>query len=270
MLFETTGSTNRRSALKLMLAAPATLAIMGAASTAASTPAYAADSAGAAGNSSLLAALQNELAAAPRRRNFSTVPFLVDRPELWDKQASDALLAFSGRSLQVWEITELGAPWLNLMREAMNGQVFAHGNPDYLAVGAVHGMAHLALFNQDMWEKYALAENTSGQLDQNKLIAQKPGTSPADNHQDINGFYGPANNNISSLQRRGAVFVACHDSVHAIARGIASKKAGLGKNADEIAADLTNNLVPGTILVPSVVAYLVELQRAGFTYAKAD
>ena len=38
--------------------------------------------------------------------------------------------------------------------------------------------------------------------------------------------------------------------------------------ADAIAADLTNNLVPGVVLVPSVVAYLAELQDARFTYAK--
>jgi intracellular sulfur oxidation DsrE/DsrF family protein len=41
------------------------------------------------------------------------------------------------------------------------------------------------------------------------------------------------------------------------------------RSADEIAADLTNNLVPGAVLVPSVVAYLVELQRSGFTYVNA-
>jgi len=30
-----------------------------------------------------------------------------------------------------------------------------------------------------------------------------------------------------------------------------------------------NNLIPDAVLVPSVVAFLVELQRAGFPYVKA-
>jgi hypothetical protein len=42
-----------------------------------------------------------------------------------------------------------------------------------------------------------------------------------------------------------------------------------GVPADEIAADLTNSLVPGAVLVPSVVAFIAELQRAGYSYAKA-
>lgn len=265
-----TSSTDRRSALKLFLAAPAALSIVGATASAAQTQGSRAAVTEPTSNSSLLATLQGRLAALPRKRNFSTVPFLVDRPELWDKEASETLLTYTGRSIQVWEITDLAGPWLNLMREAMNGQVFAHSHPDFLPVGAVHGLAHLALFNQDMWDKYDLAESTNGQLDKNKLIDQKPGTSPADDRQDVNGFYGPGNNNIASLQQRGAVFVACHDSIHAIARGLAAKKAGPGKGADEIAADLTNNLVPDVVLVPSVVAYIAELQRVGFTYAKAS
>ena len=38
----------------------------------------------------------------------------------------------------------------------------------------------------------------------------------------------------------------------------------------EIAADLTNSLLPDCVLVPSVVAFLVELQTAGFTYVKGS
>jgi intracellular sulfur oxidation DsrE/DsrF family protein len=81
-------------------------------------------------------------------------------------------------------------------------------------------------------------------------------------------FYSPANDNIVSLQRRGAVFIACHDSIHAIARMVHDDATFSASPADKIAADLTNNLIPGAVLVPSVVAFLVELQRASFTYAK--
>jgi intracellular sulfur oxidation DsrE/DsrF family protein len=99
------------------------------------------------------------------------------------------------------------------------------------------------------------------------FLHEASGVSPLDDRQKTDGFYGPGNSNIVSLQRRGAVIVACHDSIHAIARGIAAKR---GDDPDIIAADLTNNLIPGAILVPSVVAYLIELQHAGFTYAKGS
>lgn len=214
-----------------------------------------------------LAALGKRLAEAPRRRGFATVPFMVDRPELWDHEAASALTGYAGGPRQVWEATEIAAPWLNLIRESVNGQVFAHGHRDFLAIAAVHGNAHLSLFNQRAWDNYGLAANTAGKFAQNDLIVEKPGVSLSDDRQTLDGFYGPSNNNIVSLQRRGVVFVACHDSVHAIARGLRGKR-GAGDDADIIAADLTNNLIPDAVLVPSVVAFLAELQSSGFSYAK--
>ena len=209
------------------------------------------------------------LAKTPRRRGFQTVPFMLTSPDLWDREAADEVLAYSYRSRQMWEATELSAAWLDLMQEAISGQAFALGNPEFLAVAAVHGTAHLALFDQPIWDKYKLAGLTGGKLVANSLIVEKPGVSAADDLQDIDGFYGPANANIVSLQRRGAVFLACHDSIHAIARKVHGNPEFATIPADTIAADLTNGLIPGAVLVPSMVAFLVELQRAGFTYAKA-
>lgn len=212
--------------------------------------------------------LSAKLAKAPRRRDFTSVPFMADRKDLWDHEASAVLLGYDGGPRQAWEASEISAAWLNLMRESMNGQVFAHGNEDFLAVAAVHGTAHHSLFSQTMWDKYGLAEMAGSKSKRNDFIVGKSGATEKDDHQDVNGFYGPANNNIPSLQKRGAVFVACHDSIHAIARAIASKESNSGMPADAVAADLTNNLIPGVVLVPSVVAYLAELQDARFTYAK--
>ncbi|WP_407525992.1 transcriptional initiation protein Tat [Methylobacterium oryzisoli] len=217
-----------------------------------------------------LDALTRHLADAPRRRTFGTVPLVVTSRDQWDHEAAEAVLAYKYRSLQVWECTQLASPWLNLMREAMTGQVFAHDNPGFLAVAAVHGSAHLALFDQVAWDTHNLASLAGNAASRNSYFHRKPGTSPADSLQSINGYYGPENNNICTLQERGAVFVACHDSIHAIARIVHQRDGGSGPSADMIAADLTNHLVPGAVLVPSVVAFLVELQRTGFTYAKGD
>jgi intracellular sulfur oxidation DsrE/DsrF family protein len=219
-------------------------------------------------SSAALDTLKKQMAAAPRRRRFSAVPFMVTRKDQWDHEAADLVLAYRNRSLQVWETTEIGAPWLNLMREAVNGQVFSHGNPGFLAVAAVHGTAHLALFDQQAWDQYGLATLSGGAATRNTYVAVKAGTSASDDLQNLAGYYGPENSNITTLQERGMVFVACHDSIHAISRNLCHLGRGGARTPDELAADLTNHLIPGAVLVPSVVAFLIELQRAGFTYAK--
>lgn len=212
-----------------------------------------------------LDALAARLAAAPRRREFKRVPFMVFAPEYWDHEAAAEILSYRGRPTQAWENSDISAAWVGLMRESLNGQVFAHHNPNFLSVSATHGSAHLALFNQDMWDKYGLASHTGGIAKRNSFILEKPGVAPTDSREDIGGFYGAMNNNIATLQRRGVVFIGCHDSIHAIARGVVARTSA---DADVVAADLTNNLIPGVVLVPSVVAFLAELQRAGFSYAK--
>jgi intracellular sulfur oxidation DsrE/DsrF family protein len=258
--------TGRRTALRLMGQATALAAAAGAARPAAAGAQQPSAPTPAMGELGELAA---RLTAAPRRRGFQTVPFMLTSPDSWDQEAAGDVLAYRYRSRQMWEVTELSAPWLNLMREAINGQVFALGNPEFLPVAAVHGTAHLALFDQPTWNRYKLASLTDGKPAANSFILEKPGVSAADDLQDLEGFYGPANNNIPSLQRRGAVFIACHDSIHAIARRLHGIPDFASTPADVIAAELTNGLIPGAILVPSVVAFIVELQRAGFTYAKA-
>jgi intracellular sulfur oxidation DsrE/DsrF family protein len=215
-----------------------------------------------------LSSLSYTLATLPRRRDFQTVPFLVNDKKLWDHEAADALLGYAAPR-QMWEASDLSAPWLSLMREATNSQITSFGQKDFLAVAAVHGGAHLAMFTQAAWDKYKLAKMTGGKFTSNTLIIERPGVSPGDDIQNLDGFYGPNNNNIVSLQRRGMVFVACHDSIHAIARNLHA--AGFSDvSADEIAADLTNSLVRGAVLVPSVIAFIAELQRSGYSYAKGS
>jgi intracellular sulfur oxidation DsrE/DsrF family protein len=255
-------STGRRAALALVArSALAAGAISGAVSFAAAAPTPAPASA-------ILADLKQRLSAAPRRRNFTSVPFVVTSSDDWDHEAAQAILSYENRSLQVWECTDIGAPWLTLMREAMNGQVFSYGNPGFLPVAAVHGSAHLTLFDDTVWERHGLAALSGGKAAKNTFVAPKAGVSPLDDLQDLTGYYGPAGGQIRTLQERGAVFIACHDSIHAIARTLQQRSDA--NSADTIAADLTNHLIPDTVLVPSVVAFLIELQRAGFTYAKGD
>jgi hypothetical protein len=76
-----------------------------------------------------LRSLMEQLAKAPRRRDFKTVPMILDTPDLWDAKALDAIIAYRGSRKQVWDNTEIDGPRLNLMRNSLNAQVFSFRHP---------------------------------------------------------------------------------------------------------------------------------------------
>ncbi|MBI0537003.1 transcriptional initiation protein Tat [Roseomonas sp. KE2513] len=210
------------------------------------------------------------LARAPRRRDFRTVPMVLDDPNQWDQEALQAVLSYQGSPKQVWDHTEIGGPWLNLMRNSLNAQIWSFRHPDFLAVSATHGTANLALLDQAVWDKYQLTNLAGERFASNTLIVERQAPSPgARSHQDPEGPFSSRFNSIPALQRRGVVFTACHNALWETAE----KLVAAGVNPDRadvptVAADLTNHLVPGVILTPGAVGTLPELQSAGFEYAK--
>lgn len=216
-----------------------------------------------------LQALTAVLAKAPRRRDFKTVPMILDRRDQWDAEALDAVLAYRGGPRQAWDNTDIQGPWLNVMRNSMNAQIWSFHHPDFLCVSATHGSAQLALYDQAMWDKYALAKLTGGKFQNNSLLLVPPAAQDTANFQAPGGAYSPSDNSITVLQRRGAVFLACHNAVwelanHLIAAGVNPDHA----TADVVAAELTNHLAPGVVLTPGAVGTIVELHSAGFAYTR--
>jgi hypothetical protein len=215
-----------------------------------------------------LSELMERLRRTPRRRDFSTVPMILEHPDFWDDEALTAVLAYHGDRKQVWDNTEIAGPWLNLMRNALNAQIFSFGHKDFLAVSATHGTAHLALFDQPMWDKYELATLADAKFKTNTLIVPKAATASFAADENPRNVFGPAGNTIPVLQDRGVVFLACHNAIWELA----AKLVGAGKNPDhkaheEIAAELTNYLIDGVVLTPGIAATIPELQQAGFHYA---
>jgi len=211
------------------------------------------------------------LSAAPRRRDFKTVPMILNDPAQWDDAALSAVIAYRGAVKQVWDNTGIASPWLNVMRNALNTQVWSFGHSDFLAVSATHGTAHLALFGPGMWEKYQLAKLTGGKLESNTLIAEPPGAAAdRSGYENPRGMFSSHDNTIPALQRRGVVFLACHNAIwelaaRLIAAGVNPDRSG----HDALAAELTTHLIPGVVLTPGVAGTLAELQRAGFGYANS-
>jgi len=210
------------------------------------------------------------LAGMPRRRDFKTVPMIVDQPELWDLAPLAAVLAYKGGPRLACDNTDLNGSWLNGMRNTMNSQIWSFREPNFLCVSATHGSAHLALFDQDTWDKYQLAKLAGGNISHNKFIVAPSAFAhdPAD-FQSAEGAFSTKGSNILVLQRRGAVFMACHNSIWEIAeRLVGAEQNPDHLSVDAVAAELTNHLIPDVVLTPGIVATLVNLQRSGYAYSR--
>lgn len=215
-----------------------------------------------------LADLTGRLRRAPRRRDFRTTPMILQHPDFWDNEALQEVIAYRGTHKQVWDNTNVAGPWLNLMRNSINAQIFSFGHRDFLAVSATHGTAHLALFDQGMWEKYELAALAGGGFKANTLAMSRPAPTAFAQNEDPNSVFGPSGDTVPALQDRGVVFLACHNAIWELS----AKLIALGKNPDHasheaVSAELTNHLIDGVVLTPGIVATIPELQQAGFHYA---
>jgi intracellular sulfur oxidation DsrE/DsrF family protein len=217
-----------------------------------------------------LKALTKHLAAAPRRRDYKSLPMILTEREQWDAEALDEVLHYAGGPKQSWDNTDLHGPWLNVMHNAMNGQIWSFRHPDFLCVSATHGPAQLALYDDAIWEKYGLAKLAGGGMTRNTLVAAPAAASadPADFENPAGAFSSGANS-IETLQRRGAVFLACHTAIWELGLRLIATDANPDKLSPEaMCAELTNHLIPGVVVNPGAVATLVELAHAGFAYAR--
>jgi intracellular sulfur oxidation DsrE/DsrF family protein len=83
---------------------------------------------------------------------------------------------------------------------------------------------------------------------------------------DPNSFY--QDTSIQALQGRGLAMLACHTAIEEQARGIIKKGlAPAGASPTDVADDILTHLIPGTIVVPSMVATVAVLQQVyHYTY----
>src|SRR5882672_260248 len=212
------------------------------------------------------------LSKARRRRDFKTAPMILNDPDQWDHVALSEVIAYRGVPKQVWDNTRIESPWLNVMRNSLNAQVWSFRHADFFAVSATHGTAHLALFGPAMWEKYQLAKLTGGKFQSNTLVAEQKGAAadPKD-YENPEGAFSPHDNSIPALQRRGVAFLACHNAIWELAGTLIAAEVNPDELSHEaLAAELTNHLIAGAVLTPGMVGTLPELQRAGFNYATSN
>jgi hypothetical protein len=258
----------RRGVLRTFALTMATGAI-GLASAAAEPATAAVESALTPPGATHLDALKKRLAQAPRRRNFKTVPMILNNQEQWDHEALTEVLSYRPAPKQVWDNSDIGSPWLNLMRNALNSQIWSFKHPEFLTVSVTHGTALLALYDQTMWDKYQLTRLAGEKFKTNTLIIeQKAAAADPANYEDPAGAFSGADNSIPALMRRGVVFMACHNAIWEQAATLikADVNPDMLSHA-ALAAELTNHLVDGVVLIPGASGTLPELQQVGFHYA---
>ncbi|MGY4434903.1 intracellular sulfur oxidation DsrE/DsrF family protein [Bradyrhizobium sp. F1.13.1] len=216
-----------------------------------------------------LDALKERLAQAPRRRDFKTVPMILNHPEQWDHEALTEVLSYSPAPKQAWDSIDIGIPWISLIRNTLNTEIWSFKHPDFLAVSVTHGTAHLALYDQAMWDKYQLTRLAGEKFKTNTLILeQTAAAADPTNYEDPAGVFSSEDNSIPALMQRGVVFMCCHNAIWEQAAALIKADANPDKLSHAaLAAELTNHLVDGVVLIPGAGATMLELQLTGFQYA---
>ena len=260
--------TGRRSVLRTLALTAATGAI-GLTSVRAESATVAVASVETPPGANQLDALKKRLAQAPRRRDFKTVPMILNHQEQWDYEALAEVLSYLPVPRQAWDNTDISGPWLNLMRNALNSQIWSFKHADFLAVSVTHGTAQLALFDQATWNKYQLTKLAGEDFETNTpIIERKSAASDPTDYEDPAGPFSGEDNSVPALMQRGVVFMSCHNAIWEQAEALIK----LDINPDRLshaalAAELTNHLVDGAVLIPGAAGTLPELQQAGFHYA---
>ena len=203
-----------------------------------------------------------------RRRDFKTVPMILSHKEQWDHEALTEVLSYRPAPRQAWDNSDIGGHWLYLMRNALNSQIWAFKHPDFLAVSVTHGTAQLALYDRFIWDKYQLSILAGDEFRTNTLIMERKSVSadPADDEEPTEAR-SSEDSSIPALMRRGVVFMSCHNAIWEQAAILL--KSGLNPDMlshAQLAAELTNHLVDGAVLIPGAAGTLLELQQVGFHY----
>ena len=223
--------------------------------------------------SETLQALQRSLKAASRRRDFVSVPKLLTDQLEWDQKALQDVVNYRSGPKQVWHVSDIKSPWLILVRNSLNVELWAYKHPDMLAAVCIHGPAHLSLLDDYIWAKYNLSKRLELKVNQNPYLSVRTSSSAQEvkaGGRNADELKSSDEASIDALMDRGVAFLACHNSLWEIGHTLIESDQNPDHLTQErLTAELTNHLIPGAILTPGIVATILQLQTAGFHYIKA-
>jgi intracellular sulfur oxidation DsrE/DsrF family protein len=150
-----------------------------------------------------------------------------------------------------------GKNYLDAWRDA-----FKVTERDVNLVFGIHGDAIPVVLGDALWSRYKIGEQYEVVDGTTKLPAVRNVFTTA--NAAAGGLVAPAES-VESLQKRGARFAVCRNTVAGATKKLAA--AGLGAS-DEIHAAILDGLLPGVILVPAMLVTLTQLQERGVRYLK--
>jgi intracellular sulfur oxidation DsrE/DsrF family protein len=198
----------------------------------------------------------------------------VERKADFDSAAFDAAVGKPADMRQLWHVIAFHPGVFSNIKNALNGLQFGFGVPaSRLAlIVAPHGPSTAYNYSDYIWSKYKIGEAfklvdaKGNQVASNVFLKPPKPVSKTDDPDDEGSMY--LDTSIETLQSRGVVFLTCHTAVEEQSRTLV--KGGFapsGMTPTEVANDLLTHLIPGTHVVPSMVATVAVLQqRYHYTY----
>jgi len=137
-----------------------------------------------------------------------------------------------------------------------------HASPsDINLVVGVHGDGLPLLVDDGIWAKYPLAEEYAVRSAADGDVRRNPFI---ESHARESGLIAP-DQSVEALQRRGAIFVICNNTIRGAAQRLAAKS---NEQPRDVEATLHGHLLPDVKTVPAMVVALAQLQEHGLTYVK--
>jgi intracellular sulfur oxidation DsrE/DsrF family protein len=205
-----------------------------------------------------------------------TVPggtHFVERKADFDQKAFDGAVGRPAQVRQLWEAVAFKPGIWNNLKNAINGLQFGFGFPaDSIAMAwCGHGPSAAYVYGNEVWQKYQIGtffglKNDAGDaIATNVFLPRQNPSDPNADPDDPKSLYQDAS--VQALQGRGLIVLACHTAIEEQARGIVKKGlAPAGMAAGDVASDILTHLIPGTIVVPAMVAAIAVLQQT-YRYA---
>lgn len=200
---------------------------------------------------------------------------LVERSADFNAAQFRQIVGRPAKIRQVFEQIAFKPQALLNIKNSLNGLEFGFGyKPSDVTVAfAPHGPAAALNYSDYLWEKYklgdffAVKDAQGATVASNVWVKSKATVALKDDPDDATSMYQDAS--IEMLQKRGVIFLCCHTAVEEQARNLVKAGApAAGANPTEVANDILTHLIPGALVVPSMVATMAVLQHE-YQYAYA-
>jgi intracellular sulfur oxidation DsrE/DsrF family protein len=193
---------------------------------------------------------------------------LVERKAAFDAASFEAKLGKRADVAQLYENLAIKPAVFNNIKNSLNGLQFGFGyDPALISIAvANHGPSSAYTYSDEVWETYRIGDffdvkdKDGSRIAKNVFYPARYGGAVSSDPDDEHGSLQDVG--IAALQARGVMFLTCHTAVEEQSRAlVTSGHAPAGMSGSDVAADILTKLIPGAIVVPSMVAAIAVLQQ---------